>query len=119
MAGNRAMRLRPPSIQEFAARFATEDDCHRFLFAQRWPKGWSCPRCGKDKCYPIRSRGLYECAACGYQVSVTAGTVLHKTRTPLRTWFLAIFLMATDKRGISSVGLANRLGISQKKAWYM
>ena len=119
MPSNHKNRFKPPSILEFQRRFATEEDCARFLFAKRWPKGWACPRCGTAKCYPIEGRGLYECAGCRYQVSVTAGTVLHKTRTPLRLWFLAIFFVTTDKRGISSVGLGKHLGISQKKAWCM
>ena len=119
MTPNRKNKFKPPSILEFQERFATEEDCARFLFEQRWPNGWVCPRCGATKCYPIKKRGLYECSACRYQVSVTAGTVLHKTRTPLRLWFLAIFLDTTDKRGISSVGLGKQLGISQKKAWCM
>ncbi len=119
MPSNRKHKLKPPSLLEFQQRFATENDCTRFLFEKRWPKGWTCPRCGAVKCYQIESRGLYECAGCRYQVSVTAGTVLHKTRTALRLWFLAIFFMVTDKRGISSVGLGKQLGISQKKAWCM
>ena len=119
MARNRKNRFKPPSILEFQERFFSEEDCTRFLFEKRWPEGWICPRCGAAKCYPIQGRRLYECATCRYQVSVTAGTVLHKTRTPLRLWFLAIFFVTTDKRGISSLGLAKQLGISQKKAWCM
>jgi len=112
------MVFKPPSLLEFQQYFATEDDCSRFLYERRWKDGWNCPRCRNNKCYPIKDRALYECSACRYQVSVTAGTVLHKTRTSLRLWFLAIFLVTTDKRGISSVGLGRQLGISQKKAWY-
>jgi len=119
MASNHKNRFKPPSILEFQERFATEEDCIRFLFAKRWPNGWTCPRCGSAKSYPIKGRRVFECANCRYQVSVTAGTVLQKTRTPLRVWFLAIFFMVTDKRGISSVGLARLLGVSQKKAWFM
>ena len=119
MPAKRKRRFKPLSLVEFQARFATEEDCARFLFEKRWPNGWVCPRCGADKYYPIRSRKLFECACCQYQASVIAGTVMQGTRTPLRLWFLAIFLMGTDKRGLSSVGLAGRLGISQKRAWYI
>ena len=119
LTSNRTIKFKPPSILEFQRRFATEEDCTRFLFEKRWPNGWTCPRCGSVKCYPIEGRKLYECACCRYQVSVSAGTVLHKTRTPLRLWFMAIFFTTTDKRGISSVGLGNQLGITQKKAWCM
>lgn len=119
MPSNHKNRFKPPSILEFQQRFDIEEDCARFLYEKRWPKGWTCPRCGAAKSYPIQGRRQYECACCRYQVSVTAGTVLHKTRTPLRLWFLAIFFMTTDKRGISSVGLSKQLGIPQKRAWSM
>lgn len=59
-----------------------------------------------------------ECAQCRYQVSVTAGTVLHRTRTPLTTWFWAAYLMTTDKRGISALLLQRQLGIRRyETAW--
>ena len=119
MAGNRRNKFKPPSLLDLQDRFSSEKDCAEFLFNRRWPDGFKCPRCGTEKCYPIKRRGLYECAACRYQVSVTAGTVLHGTRTPLRLWFTAIFLMTTDKRGISSVWLGKQLGVSQKRAWVM
>lgn len=112
-------RFRPMTIFEFQARFPNEEACAQFLFEQRWPHGWKCPGCGNKKGYRLTRRKLYECAACGHQASVTAGTVLHGTRTPLGLWFLAIFLMVIDKRGISSVGLAKYLGVRQKKAWTM
>ncbi|MGE5530360.1 MAG: transposase, partial [Patescibacteria group bacterium] len=57
MARNRADRFKPPSIREFQQRFPAEEDCARFLFAKRWPEGWLCPRCGGDRCYPIKGRG--------------------------------------------------------------
>ena len=119
MPANQKKKFKPPSLEEFRQQFATEDDCARFLFEKRWPKGWKCPKCNHAKCYLIKGRKLYECAACGHQVSVTAGTVMHKTRTPLRIWFEMIYLVAVDKRGVSSVGLGNILGITQKKAWCM
>jgi transposase-like protein len=78
-----------------------------------------CPKCQTKKCYYISERKLYECADCRHQVSVTAGTIFHKTRTPLHIWFWAIFLVTSDKRGISSLGLSKMLGITQKKAWLM
>lgn len=107
------------TLVEFLQRFGRDEDCVRFLFDKRWPGGWVCPQCGGKKGYQIEKRSLWECAACGRQASVTAGTVLHGTRTPLRHWFLAMFLLVMDKRGLSSVALGKQIGISQKKAWYM
>ena len=117
LTANRQTKFRPPSLLEFQASFPTGDDCARFLFEMRWPDGWICPKCGGVKYYPIKTRGLYECASCRYQASLTAGTVMHKTRTALSLWSLMIYFMTTDKRGISSVMLGKQLGISQKRAW--
>jgi transposase-like protein len=60
-----------------------------------------------------------QCAACGHQESVTAGTVFHRTRTPLRKWFLAAYLMMRDKRGISATMLARELAVRYETAWLM
>lgn len=59
------------------------------------------------------ARRLRECAACGCQASTTAGTILHRTRTPLPTWFWAAFPMVIDKRGLSALGLQRQLGIAR------
>lgn len=117
MARNRMKRSKPMTMREFLARFSTEEACAQFLFGRRWPNGWRCPECGCEKAYHIVGRRLWECAACRRQTSVTAGTALHGTRTPLRLWFLTMFLMVSDKRGISSVVLSQRLGIKQSTAW--
>jgi predicted RNA-binding Zn-ribbon protein involved in translation (DUF1610 family) len=84
---------------EFQERFATEATCLRYLAASRWPEGFVCPRCGGRAAWVLERRHLWECAACGQQTSVTAGTVMHKTRTPLRNWFWAAYLVATTIRG--------------------
>jgi hypothetical protein len=57
-------------------------------------------------------RQVHECAACGYQCSVTAGTIFHKTRTPLVSWFWAIYRMSHDKKGISAMQLSKEVGVS-------
>jgi transposase-like protein len=61
---------------------------------------------------PLRQR------ACHYQASTTAGTILHRTRTPLLVWFWAAFLMIIDKRGVSALGIQRQLGIARyETAW--
>lgn len=74
----------PPTILEFQERFATEEACREYLFASRWPDGFVCPRCGGESAGGETSRHLWVCTGCGYQASVTAGTVMHATRQPLR-----------------------------------
>ncbi len=105
------------SLLQFADHFQTEEDCRRHLFARRWPNGFSCPRCGGMEYYRISTRNLYECRYCRYQASLTAGTVMEKTQTPLRAWFFLIFLMANMKTGVSILGASRLVGVSYKRAW--
>ena len=104
---------------EFQERFATEDACLEHLFRMKWPEGFHCPRCGHEHCFDLPKRKLYQCKMCKYQASVTAGTVMHKTRTPLRKWFAAMFLMSHDKRGVSAEYLKRELRLSSYCAWTM
>lgn len=107
------------SLIDFADRFRTERDCRDYLFQRRWPDVFVCPRCGNRRCYVISTRNLFECRSCHYQASLTAGTAMEKTKTPLRAWFFMIFLMASQKTGVSVLGASRMLGISYKRAWLM
>ena len=95
------MQQKALSLRQFQKKFGTEKACQKHLFRLRWPEGFRCPHCQHDKAYFQRSRNLYHCRACGYQASLTAGTVFHKTRTPLHKWFWMIWLMGRQKSGIS------------------
>ncbi len=106
------------SIKDFEKQFTTDDDCLDFLKEARWPKGIYCPKCQKvTKHYRIANRKVYSCKFCGSHVSPTAGTIFHKSDTPLRSWFHAIFLMASTKTGISAKQLQRELGVTYKTAW--
>jgi transposase-like protein len=107
------------SLEEFQERFSTEEACQEHLFLIRWPSGYTCPRCAHERYYFHRSRHLYECKACRYQVSLTAGTIFHGTRTPLRKWFWTIFLMARPKSGVSMLSLQRMLKIKSYKTVWM
>jgi len=110
----------PKTISEFQTRFPTEEACEAYLAECRWPAGFICPACGGKASWPIASRRLLECASCGHQTSVTAGTILHRTKTDLRLWFLAAFLMITDKRGLSALSLKRQIGVKRyETAWMM
>ena len=93
----------PKSLLQFQSEFATEEACQQYLAACRWPDGFVCPRCGHRHAYNMEKQRLWQCAACRHQVSLTSGTVLHNTKTPLTVWFWAAYLMTTDKRGVSAV----------------
>ena len=110
----------PVSIVEFQRRFADEQACLEYLAASRWPQGFTCPACGGGKAWVLARRHLWECAACGRQTSVTAGTIMDHTHIPLRLWFWAAYLVATHTPGISAVQLQRQLGISRyETAWYL
>jgi transposase-like protein len=108
----------PATLDEFYEMFPTEHQCWAYLRRIRWPKGFRCPRCEARKAHRLRIRGLWQCSRCRYQVSLTAGTPLHGTRLPLRTWFLAMFFVARHKKGISALQLQRDTGLgSYKTAW--
>ena len=110
----------PKTRRQFQLQFANEEACQRYLTACRWPEGYPCPRCDHTRGYALAGRRRWECAACGYQVSLTSGTVLHNTKTPLTLWFGAAYLMTTDKRGVSALFLQRQLGLRRyETAWMM
>ena len=104
---------------EFNEQYGTEEQCVLHLFNNRWPNGFVCPKCGGTEYYDVKSRNLYQCKSCKYQASVTAGTIMDKSRTPLRKWFLAFYLMSEDKRGISALSLKSKIGVAYQTAWSM
>ena len=108
------------NLIEFQTEFSKEESCREHLFKLRWPDGYRCPRCGNEQYYFIKSRRLYQCQSCRFQVSLTSGTVFHKTRTSLLKWFWMIYLMAHQKSGISMMSLQRMLEIkSYKTIWIM
>ena len=106
-------------ILEYMDSFGTEEQCREYLFKNRWPKGYQCPKCGHGDYFDIKSRNLYQCKSCTHQASVTAGTIMDKTRTPLKKWFLAFYYMSEDKRGISALALKRKISVSYQTAWSM
>ena len=114
------MQQKALSLMQFQKKFGTEKACQKHLFRLRWPEGFRRPRCQHTEAYFHRTRHLYHCKACGYQASLTAGTVFHKTRTPLTKWFWMIWLMGRQKSGISMMSLQRMLEIkSYKTVWTM
>lgn len=101
----------PKTIVEFQDHFATDTACYEFLRQNRWPDGFKCPKCGNGTAYDRADRWGVECAKCGRCTSVTAGTVPHKTHTPLKVWMWAAWLMVTSKRGLSALELQRQLGL--------
>ncbi|WP_137894719.1 IS1595 family transposase [Ramlibacter sp. 2FC] len=110
----------PRNWNEFLDWFSSEDACLSYLEKLRWPQGFVCPSCGVLG-EPYRSsRARLMCRSCGYQGSVTAGTIFDKTRTPLRVWLAAAWYATNQKLGVSALGLQRVLGLgSYETAWTM
>jgi transposase-like protein len=108
----------PKTATEFEKRFATEADCRAYWIEARWGGKPACARCGSTYVWPIRNGTTFECRECDHQTSLTSGTVLEKTRKPLKMWFRAVFEISTRRTGISAMDLMRIMGFgSYKTAW--
>ena len=108
----------PRDLPSFLARFGTDAQCRAYLVAQRWPQGFCCTGCGHGVAWQHRRRLIEECAACGKQHSLLAGTMFEQTKTGLARWFLAIWLVTSSKGGISALELQRQMGFgSYQTAW--
>jgi len=105
------------SMAEFNRRYGTEDQCHAALVAMRWPDGFACPKCAGSKHSYCAPKRLFQCSACRLQTSARAGTIFHKSRTPLTKWFLAMHLMTSAKNDIASLELARQIAVKWDTAW--
>lgn len=107
----------PKNQMEFEKMFTTEEQCLAYLKELRFPNGYSCRKCGHTN-YWINKRGLLVCKYCKDDLSITAGTIFHRSKLPLTTIFRALWWMVAQKNGVSAVGLQRVLGLgSYRTAW--
>ena len=107
----------PRTYPEFRAWFPDEISCVDYLADLRWPDGFVCPACGAEQ-YWRTGAGLWMCRSCGRKTSVTAGTIFHRSKYPLSTWFAAVWFVTSQKNGVSALGLQQALGFgSYETAW--
>lgn len=106
----------PKTLPEFVKLFPTDDACWRYLVSCRWPHGFVCPKCGDPRAYFVDARRIFECVS-GHQTSVTAGTVLHRTKVPLTTWFWGAYLVTTHTPGQSALQFARQLDLRVATAY--
>jgi transposase-like protein len=104
------------SLMEFEKLFGTEEKCAAYLMQKRWNDGFICPKCQHSKYYFIQTRMLFECQSCQTQTSLTAGSLMHKSKLSLKTWFWAMYLVAHDKRGKSALSLSVILDLNYRTA---
>lgn len=108
------------NLIQFYQTFGTEKQCQNFLFKQRWSDGVTCPKCGEIdiKTYKLAS-GRIKCASCRNTFTVRTRSIFEDSPVPLQKWFLAIYLCASYKKGISSLQLSKYIAVTQKTAWFM
>lgn len=109
------------TLADLLDAFKDEQTCINYLVEMRWQGNPKCPyaECGHDKVYPFKSGKQFKCAKCRKIFSVRVGTIFEESKIPLRKWFLAIYLITSHKKGISSLQLAKDVGVGQKCAWFM
>jgi len=105
----------PQSLLDFQRKFPSEFACAAYIEKVRWPDGFRCPLCGifdDPQRIATRSR-IIRCRHCLNDVALTAGTIMHATRTPLQAWFLGAYLVSTQTPGMSAVQLQRQLGLTR------
>lgn len=108
----------PRTFDEFEVFFRDEAHCRNYIAKVRWPGSYLCPHCGSDKRPWKTGRGNFRCQSCDREVSITAGTLFEGTKFPLKTWFLAIWFVTSQKQGANALGLQRVLGLgSYQTAW--
>jgi len=110
------------NLVQLTQYFSTEQDCIEYLALKRWKEGKPvCPYCGCQKAYKIEQGKRYKCSNlnCKSSFSIKVGTIFEGSMIPLRTWFIAIYLISSHKKGVSSHQLGRDLGVSQKAAWFI
>ncbi len=111
----------PKTLQEAVVFFANPNNCVSYLVARRWPNGVSCPTCGRTDVSYVPARRVWQCktrhAKC--QFSVKVGTIFEESPIPLKSWLMAMWMIANCRNGVSSYEIARALGVTQKSAWFL
>lgn len=107
------------SLIQVANFFSNEDVCYNFLEKQRWGSTVVCPYCGCVHNHKTTENHRFKCSSCNHKFSVLVDTIFQNTKLSLQKWFMAIYLIATHKKGIASTQLAVDLDITQKTAWFI
>lgn len=111
----------PKSLPEFQKMFPDNAACAAYLERARWPMGFVCPHCQADG-NPFRfgkRPGVLRCRRCERDTSLTAGTVMNRTHTPLTVWFWAAYLVSTHTVGMSAVQFQRQLGLSRYETAFL
>ena len=104
------------SIHEIQKHFSNDEVCRNHLFHLRWPAGFVCSVCGSDRYDALKKRQLLQCRNCKHQTSIIAGTLMHRTRTPLRYWFWGIYYVAACNGETTAQQLSEKIGLNYHAA---
>lgn len=107
------------SLMQMLEVFSDEQVCLDHLLSIRWKNGAFCPHCGSTRIYNFSDNKTHKCSDCRQRFSIKIGTIVEGSKIPLRKWFIAIWLITSHKKGITSTQLAKDLQITQKSAWFM
>lgn len=117
---NRKPKMQKFTIKDFLKQFPDDAACLEWLKNHLYPEGITCKNCERvTKHHRVASRPSYCCDNCGNHVHPTAGTIFHKSPTPLTTWFYAMYLMSATRCGISAKQIQRETGVTYKTAWRM
>jgi transposase-like protein len=117
---NTTIKIKDISITEFlTVRFPNEETAVNYFEQKRWDGKITCPYCGNTKIYICGGNQRYKCGDCNTKFTVKTGTIMDGSHIDVRIWLLAMYIMGTAKKGISSIQLAKQLGVTQKTAWFM
>lgn len=106
-------------VHSIFTKFKSEKSCHDYIISKRWSSGVSCPFCNAKKVYRRNTEQRFKCSSCHRSFSVYHGTIFHASRLPLSKWFLAISIILSAKKGVSSLQLARVIGVNKNTAWYI
>lgn len=107
------------STFELFALFPDAETARTYMESKRWPDGAICPACDEGKRITTRKDGFRRCNACKTDFTVRTGTIFERSHIPLHKWIYAMYLLVTARKGISSLQLAEQIGVTQKSAWFV
>ncbi len=117
-SGQRESNVQPFSVRDFFAEFPDDDACLERVMEVRYGLRHPCDACGHVSTFhKLENRKAYSCAHCGDHIYPCAGTIFQDSRTPLQTWFYAIYLFIATRHGVSGKELQRTLGVTYKTAW--
>ena len=116
------------NLATIVAEYGDEDKARRLLESLRWPEGQKCPHCASDKPYSIKAKadskspsrdGLYKCRSCRKQFTFKVGSIFEGSKIPCSKWCMAIALLCSSKKAVSSHQLHRMLGVTLNAVWFM